>query len=229
MTASVASQAGCAEHQVGDKTAEEVFADVHIARLATSACRGDAERVLQIVKNGADPNATGFEGATPLLWAVSCENADGARALVEAGADPNAMVGGRFSAVYAASTIGNPAVLKSLLTLGGDPNARDTANGDTALYEALLRGVEADRWDHFELLLEAGVDVNRPTGTGIDGTIISVAITLGQYDRAIELINHGYKGDLDSLLEKTMARKTSTPENAEAKQRLIEALIKGGK
>lgn len=108
-------------------TSTEVFADPAHRALADAACAGDTEALAVKLTSGADVNAVGRYGVTPLIWALACRglvfndiraNAVVARGvgtqaeapdppdlsaletLFKAGADPNAMIDGNFGPVY---------------------------------------------------------------------------------------------------------------------------------
>lgn len=183
--------------EVGGMTPEEAFPDSRVAALARAACEGDRDRVGNLVRSGADPNGLGFQGVTPLLWAIRFENLAGIEALLEAGADPDLRPPDSFSATYAASTFDSPAMLRLLLSAGGDPNAADPGGRRTALNEALTVGIRCGQWDSFHLLLEAGADVNKVMGRR--NTIARMAAALNQYDKVLELLERGYSHDLESL------------------------------
>ena len=61
-----------------------VWTDLHSA-----AFEGDAERVRELLKKGADPNVRDEDGDTPLHDAASVGHVNVVRLLLEHGADPN--------------------------------------------------------------------------------------------------------------------------------------------
>lgn len=192
-----AAGAACAEHQVAGKAAKDVFTDPGLAALADAACRGDGDAVATLVKAGTNSNGTGFQGATPLYWAITCENLVGMRALLKAGANPNQLNGGRYSAVYQASTYRNPALLKLLLEFHGDPDAYSRRSDETALMNALSLGIDTGNWENWDSLLKAGADVNK--SNEVYYTVAVKAVTLSRFDKVVELLDLGYKCDLPSL------------------------------
>lgn len=185
------------EIELGGKTPEQVFDDRRVAALTRAASLGDRHQVADLIRTGAAPNAIGYQGVTPLLWAVRFENGEGVDALLQAGADPNLTPEGGFSATYAASTYDSPAMLRLLLESGGDPNAENLIGRRTALNEALTVGIRCDQWTSFHLLLDAGADINRVMGTR--DTIARRAAALSQYNIVLELLERGYTHDLESL------------------------------
>jgi len=214
-----AAGTACAEHQVGGKAAKDVFSDPALMSLADAACRGDSEEVSTLAKQGADPNGLGFQGVTPLYWAITCENVAGMRALLKAGADPNLLFGGRFSATYQASTYRNPELLRLLLEFGGDPDSFSRQTDDTALMKALSIGIQKGDWRNWELLIRSGADINK--SNEVYNTVAVNAVFRGQFGKVVELLDLGYTCDLPRLgrlieQEEGMTGPTSGTEAAKA-------------
>jgi ankyrin repeat protein len=192
----VTQQGACMDHLMHGKSAAEVFSDPRLARLARASCDGATDQVAAAVAEGANPNGTGTQGETPLVWAVDCQNAVGAEALLRAGANPNYLWSGHVTPTFMAATRKNSAVLEVLLRHGGDPNTQ-SGDGDSALMGALSLGINEDYWDNYNLLLRRGADINRPDGSGL--TIVDNAAALYRYDKVAELLEMGYRGDLTRL------------------------------
>jgi uncharacterized protein len=219
--------ASCAEHEVGGKTAENVFSDREIAALASAACEGRTDEVRRLVREGANVNAIGYEGSTPLLWALSCESRVGMEALLSEGANPNLTTEHGFSAVIAASTYRNPELLDTLLRHGGDPDAHQTNGYRTALNQAFGLGVDTDDWRNYYRLLDAGADINSPDRNGMG--IAMFAVSMGRFAKAVELMERGYNHDLQMLANAAAGRDIprDSPEMPH-KHRLIELLRQRG-
>jgi ankyrin repeat protein len=218
------------EHTVGGKAAGDVFSP-DLARLARAACLGDTADVEAAISAGADPNGKGYEGVTPLLWAVNCQNLKGIEALLDAGADPNHKVGGRFSATYAAATQPHPEPLKLLLRRGGDPNTYSGKEGNevnrSALQAALSLGIRG-HWDNWYALLDAGADVNRHDDLG--HSIATDAVSLTAFDKVAELLQRGYNYNLADLgsRAKTGIIAPEFSKKIEDRARLIQMIEKRG-
>ena len=126
------------------------------------------EWVRQCLNAGADPNARGQYGETPLhrvAWA-SDDNAGAIRLLIAAGADVNARSNGGTTPLHlAASWPDNFAIVVVLLEAGANPNALNN-DGHTPLYYHDNYGLnpEIER-----ALINAGADPNiHPPGEPID-------------------------------------------------------------
>jgi ankyrin repeat protein len=120
---------------------------------AASAADGAAVRML--VKQGADVNARGNDGATALLWIARADDTETADVLLKAGAKvdtPNAL---GMTPVYTAAEHGNAAMLRRFLDAGASVTTTDAA-GDTLLMAA----VRAGNPDAVQLLLDRGAPVN---------------------------------------------------------------------
>lgn len=191
-------QALCMEHKVGDKTTSDVFADAELRRLAQAACEGDEPSVRGAVQRGANPNGTGYQGITPLVWAVSCDSVAGVKALLAAGANPNQAIGDEYtSVVYMAVRRNDPGPLKTLLDAGAEANVYSLKSERTGISQALLHGVDTGDWRAWELML-AKVDINRPYNKFGD-TIAVRAAHLNQFERVVQLLENGYSYQLTRL------------------------------
>ncbi len=185
----------CSQHEVGGHTAEMVFADPQVRALADAACEGDAVEVKRLVGQGVSVNARGDKKFTPLLWALTCRNEAGMKALLDAGADPN-QAADDDPPVLVAATYDDPKFLKLLLAQGGNVNAEETKSVRTALITAFSVGLHRDDWRNYYILLNAGADINREH---MDGTIADWAVSMGRMDKVIELLERGYTHDLNDL------------------------------
>ncbi|CAN5228916.1 hypothetical protein BH11PSE2_BH11PSE2_22290 [soil metagenome] len=185
------------EHQIGGRTAEVVFARPKVASVARAACEGDEAWVKRGVAAGVSPDSRGLEDFTLLNWAISCGNERGVEALLEAGAQPNHTFGHSYSAILFAVQVASPQILQALLRHGGSPNAVDLESSKSALELALSRGLHGGGWEPYELLLKSGADVNQASEAG--NTIATWAATLGRFDKVKQLLDLGYRYDLNFL------------------------------
>lgn len=116
---------------------------------------GDAEKLAELLKAGADPNEKDSFG-TPVLAVVAAErDVDTVRLLLDAGADVDAVDAlGATALMYA----GNEECVELLLKAGANPNKR-TPDGLTPLmFFRALRGYWGDKQAVIDLLLQYGAD-----------------------------------------------------------------------
>jgi len=74
---------------MSDTDASKVFADARVVAVVDAAARGDEERVRTLGREGADLNAQGERGVTPLEWALLHKDRRAMETLLRAGADPS--------------------------------------------------------------------------------------------------------------------------------------------
>jgi len=145
-----------------------------------AALDGDADRVEQLLREGADVNAPDPAG-TPLQWALCANQESIARLLLENGADPN-VEGAAASPLLTATIGGNTMVIKLLLDHGADPNRGDRST-------PLVAAAWKENLEIIELLLEYGADPNLTTS---DGTApLHEAASKGHLEIARRLVEHG--------------------------------------
>jgi len=183
------------EPKLGGKSANQIFSDPVVAKLAKAACAGDVAKIDALVAKGVNINGKGLDGAMPLFFALKCEQPAALEAMLKAGADPNLGSNIGITGTYAAASYADSAYLRLMLKYGGDPNKR-TTEGHTALAEAFMVGQYRGIWDNFHLLLDAGVDMNLPDR---DTGIAVHAATVGLPSKAVELLERGYSYDLAGL------------------------------
>ncbi|WBQ09687.1 hypothetical protein L2D01_12420 [Hyphomonadaceae bacterium ML37] len=119
--------AGCSKPAHSAEHARDIFQSESARAVAAAACNGEVEALQDLIAGGADVNAAGRHGVTPLIWALTCHGLQfndmianeavsrgpGAvrpipalrqlaalEVLLAAGADPNAMIDGDFGPVY---------------------------------------------------------------------------------------------------------------------------------
>src|SRR4051812_36359724 len=167
-------------------TASEAFMDPKVAALVEAGQRGDVEQVDASIRAGADVNAVGAQGATPLIWLLATRNKEVLGRLLQAGADPNykGFGGADESAMSLAAGGNNPALLELLLKNRGDPNIIGPDN-KPVLHIAALQG----RWDNIRLLIKYGGNVNIHTRD--DRTAANVAAAMGHFDQVAYLLEQG--------------------------------------
>ena len=148
------------------KTIDQTFADPQVAKLAKAACAGKTAKINDLIAEGVKVNSQGKDGMVAMFYALKCEQPAALEALLKAGANPN-HAGGKYgiTGTYAAASYTDPIYLKLMLKHGGDPNL-PLADGDTIFLKAFTTGQYSGKWDHFQLLLDYGVDINLPRSKG---------------------------------------------------------------
>ena len=177
--------AGLAGCEAKGMKASEVFQDRATIEMADAAQAGDAARVQAAARAGANPNAQGKDGATPLAFVLATTvNKRGLAALLASGADPNLPTVNKATPMSLATRAKDPELLRLFLKAGGNPNLHN----DEGLP---LLGLAArdQRWENVETLLTAGADINAADEGGYT-TVMQVAL-LRQYDHVVWLLNHG--------------------------------------
>ncbi len=125
----------------------------------------NAAAVKELLDAGADVNASGADGYTPLhIAAQSTKGLAVITVLLDAGADVNARnKKGQTALHIAARADKNPAIAAALLDAGADVNARNGL-GDTPLHEAARYSEEPAV---ITIFLDAGADVNASDAYGL--------------------------------------------------------------
>lgn len=203
-----------------------IFADKRVASLAQFACSGNVSAMSKLSSKSHEVNATGKDGLTPLIWAVRCGNAAGVRTLLKADANPNQATKNDTTPVGEAASQLDGRILRLLLENGGSPNSLDGGRSGTALITALSLGVQSNNWQNYDVLLAKGADVN---SVYKDQTVAEAAVSLGEYNRAIQLLELGYSHDLNSLaLSVHTTHLANENDEVDVKKRLINELEKRG-
>lgn len=189
-------------HDIGGKNIDDVFSNTQTRQLAQAACRGDTNTIRKLVGSGADVNAPGLDGLSVLMWALSCNNVEGMKALLDAGADPNHKVKNNLNPVSIAATyIQSTKFLEVLIAAGGNVNAVSGNYEETALMKAFMMGHNTGNWNNYYYLLDAGADINQITNNGY--SVGFRAAAFNENCKIIELIDRGLIIQLDKLLRRT--------------------------
>ncbi len=144
-----------------------------------------------LIKRGANINATNKQGNSLLQLSVIEDYNEGVKILLAHGANPNQLVtdinGYKqpliiYALYYTAQ--GYPHVIESLLQAGANPNAKDNI-GFPALHVAIMRG----NTQLIQLLLEYGADIeSRNTNDHTPLTTALLAPTAGNKTKIVETL-----------------------------------------
>jgi uncharacterized protein len=123
--------------------------------LHDAASGGDTEKARAILDAGADPDAQGDNGETPLNLAILAGHDAVALVLLDAGASVEARNRGGFAPLHAAAHAGAPEIASTLLDRGADVNDRRNKAGVTPLSIAAEEGNAAVA----KVLIDRGADI----------------------------------------------------------------------
>ena len=132
--------------------------------LRLAACNGDIKKVENLLERGADINATGIQGDSPLTSSESCGLHDHLtesrvqliELLIAKGAEVNHTDDDGTTALMYAARNGDTAAINALLKSGAAVNLADK-DGETALMKAAASSCNEET---VRALLSAGADLN---------------------------------------------------------------------
>ena len=100
------------------------------APVADAAMDGDVERVVELLRGGADVNAAQGDGMTALHWAAYNGSEELVSTLLYAGANSEAVTRiGSYTPLHLAARSGFTGVVAALLDGGADPEAQTSSGG----------------------------------------------------------------------------------------------------
>jgi uncharacterized protein len=171
--------------------AKDYFDDAKTAELAEAAKNGDIERVNALVTAGANPNAKGLGGFTPLMYSMSGKTTRGFQRLLELGGDPNLQTESGRSAISFAASRPESESLKIALAQGGNPNlvSRPAPPISASLRTPIYATVLSQRPENARILIKAGADVNARDSKGV--TPLIHAAMVNSYDVMYVLLEAG--------------------------------------
>jgi ankyrin repeat protein len=130
--------------------------------LESSVLRRQTDVTKMLLKLGADPNATGTGGTTPLADAALKGDPEGVRALLAHGARPKAISQAGTQPIHDAALGDSAEVIKELAKHGADVNARTRDESQTPLHIAASMG----KMKAVEALVSLGADLTMKDSTG---------------------------------------------------------------
>ncbi|KAI9737989.1 MAG: hypothetical protein M1834_009359 [Cirrosporium novae-zelandiae] len=155
-------------------------------KLFKAAKDGSKDEVVQLLKDGADPNAIDEERkSVPLHYTAAKADVEVSKVLLEAGADPTVKSSNGATPMIDAANSGSVEMLKLLLDSGGDPHTANST-GWTPLHSAAKGGFT----EMAALLLEQKVNINATT-TDKSITPLHHAASQAKFEVARLLLTHG--------------------------------------
>ncbi|MDH5228476.1 MAG: hypothetical protein OEZ58_10190 [Gammaproteobacteria bacterium] len=185
----------CGELKLGGLTAKQSFSKPLDSQLIYAAIDEDFAEVDRLVKAGANVNAVGSEGLSPLMWLIAAKAKKGLEKLLQLGANPNYKTDIEFSAMELAAQADDIDYLKILLRHGGDPNI--TCWNGMPLLQRIANG---RNWKRIDFLLDNGADLNGVDNQG--GTIADHVVAVwGRYDKGLFYLEKGTTVELERLAQ----------------------------
>ena len=151
------------------------------AELLVAAYRGEAEKIPELLRQGADIDAADILGFTGLVHAAENGHQNAVQVLLEHGADVNAGADMGNTAVVVAAEGGHLDIVRLLLEYG--------ANVDSlVLNDKLLTAAKSGQWQKVWALLEQGADINAEDE---GDTALCIAAEAGETAAAATLLDRG--------------------------------------
>lgn len=159
-------------------------------RLVAAAANGNTSRVLDLLQKGADVNARGARGRTPVMAAAYGNHIETVEALIGRGADVNLRDNQLNNPFLYAGAEGFLDLLKLTVAAGADPKLTNRFGG-TALIPAAERGhVEVLKY----LLTRTNIDINHVNNLGWTALLEAIVLSDGgprHREIVAILIQHG--------------------------------------
>ena len=140
--------------------------------LQEAVAAGNLDEARNAIRSGADIEARGDQGRTPLIAATKTNQIDIAQVLLEAGADPNAKDDVQDSAFLYAGAEGLDEILRLTLEHGADVTSTNRFGGT-----ALIPAAEHAHLSTIEILIDHNVPLDHINNLG--WTALHEAIVLG--------------------------------------------------
>ncbi len=165
--------------------------------LILAAARGEVNKMDRLIAEGANVNAVGPNGVTPLFWVTGQPeiNYRGLEALLRHGANPNYVPpfgSGLYgdSMTYLLGSGDDIEALKLVLKYGGNPNIIDPEDNASGNHQTVLIAAAQNGFiDNMKLLLKYGANIEGIDATGM--TPLLWAIFNRQYETAYYLLEQG--------------------------------------
>lgn len=149
-----------------------------------AAHQGDVASVTELLRQGADVNASHPDGGTALIKAAARGHREVLQSLLTAGAKVDGKDAEGWTALMWSAERGRIELVNLLLAAGADPSARNEIGGVAIMPAALNGHIEV-----LKLLLEKGAEVNAAAGDG--STALMVSAQKGQTEAVAFLLARG--------------------------------------
>ena len=212
--------------------AKDYFSDPKAIALCRAIEAKDIKEIDRLVANGADVNAMGKDGMTPLLWAFPENKPEVFKRILEHGADPNVMVMSDFkmAVLHYAAITEFPNYFKYVMQHGGDPNLIDQYGCSPLLL--VIGGKCPDKKEAVQILIDAGADLDY--GIDTHETALYASVRNGCFSITLQLLKFGasfnYHTEKGNTFVHTFLRMTqnSQAEQKEGYAEVLEWFMKNG-
>ena len=185
---------------------------------------------------GANINARGADGVTPVIWALLNHSKKGFEFLLQQGANPNLQIAngrsnlvvkmgfGGDSAVSLAARQADPWYLTTVIKYKGNVNLINPLQGYTPIFSS----IQARQFQQTEILIAAGADLNFQDSNG--NTPMMYAAMAARYDLVSKMLAAGADPKVENYARQTIVdyiKRSAGKLNQELeiyRQRVIEAL-----
>lgn len=200
------------------------------AKLFTAVAKGKPGNIRNIIRQGANINAAGPDGMTPLMVAVQKGRIKNITYLLKAGANPNLRNKNQETALTLARQYKKKKARKRMVKLirkaGGvePPSAGKLSRIDAKLFKAARIGKTAN----IKKFLRRGANVNAVRSDGM--TPLMVAVRKGRIKSLRFLLNKGADPNMRNKKNQTALAQARVSKVKKARKRMIKLIIaKGGK
>ncbi len=192
------------------------------AAVHAAASGGSVVGLRMLLQRGADPNAVGHRGATPLVYAIRvARSAEVVGALLEAGANPEWPDWRGVWPLHMAAAQDSHDIIGVLLESGANPVVVSRGDGLNALHHLLLRN-PSPSGTSIGLLLSHGLDPNARTASG--ETALHFLSTHHDAAVAVELLRRGADPKIANAIGITPLHSASFGQS----KAVVKALLRAG-
>lgn len=153
-------------------------------KLIDASYEGNNELVLKLLERGADPNTSGWNGITPLMYAVDNEHLETVKILVLNGADVNLKPENGISALISAVMHNNIEISEYLIRHGADIEIKDNIGNTSLIYAAAY-----NYFDLCDMLIYYQCNLETQNNNGVNA--LMSATYAGNYDLSGLLLKNG--------------------------------------